>query len=112
MNDTPRSPGTPLEVPAAGFYEPWTFKVGDRVRCVPSPECRVAWEIEVEAVGHPDDEYGALGTVALVGRSERDGHRFKVDWDQERIWRGDWWYAAWYAAVELELISDAAEGEA
>lgn len=99
-----------------GVWEPITFEVGDRVQIRPSPECRVVPNggiAEYEDIeGHFPDEDGLIGEVreVLDGTHPlaRQGHRFRVHYEELVQFRGWWCHGGTYAAAEL-LPLDATE---
>jgi len=98
-----------------GPWEPWRPDVGQRVRCVPSPECRVQGSRRSSPAqrnglpfGHHPDEYGMTGVVILPGSfpAPDAAHRHRVLWDRSiRLPNGERPNCNAYAAIELEPIS-------
>lgn len=97
------------------FWEPWTPKIGQRVRVVLSGECQMQGSSDspkeqLRGEAHGGEKWnGKTGTVVRINwRPEltRQGHRFTVDWDEPE------WISGWprgikgdnYAAIELEPL--------
>jgi hypothetical protein len=98
-------------------WEPWTPVAGQRVRCVPSGECRYVGPPDTVAArntlepGHHPDEYGRMGFVLdlLLLRAVdpswtvEPSHRFIVLWDEPLMLpNGESGSCSSYAAIELE----------
>ena len=95
-------------------WEPWTFKVGDRVRILPHPECRavapkrtIGGQIGVPF--HSEILIGEIGHVWKIDEHEDlAGHRYLVEFGRQitdpKIPYPFW--LAFYAAIELELLED------
>ena len=96
-------------------WQPWTPKVGDRVRIRLSGECQA----EVQAgspmhragmlSGHVPDEHGMTGTVDMVNSREyvRDQHPYLVQFDRPLFLGNDCSCGDLYAAAELEPLEPA-----
>lgn len=106
------------------IYEPWVPEVGQRVRCRPSPECRVetSYETGIDGgmavaflgrAGHDPAEDGATGYVHTVAPRDDiptdpafDAHRFLVVYDEavtpSVVTEPQW--CQYFAAIELEAI--------
>jgi hypothetical protein len=90
------------------YWEPWTPKVGDRVRVRLSPECRHERQSSStrEMIGsHIPEENGRVGTVAPWPNPtwpRRNGHDICVVFDVPiavTAWRH--FYGCAFAAIEL-----------
>lgn len=98
-----------LEQEAPTFWEPYSFKVGDRVRVRLSGECY--WEENSRWPGspfepkHPDGEHGAAGVVLQIWSRELipSGHIYAVDFDHGVLVDDDrFHHGGLFAAIELE----------
>jgi hypothetical protein len=105
---------------APKWWEPVTFKVGDRVRVRLSGECQSEPHINSGAHHwgnplHVDSEHRAIGTIELMDKGSAEyydsiGHPFTVRFDEPvRItWRpGQLRPRGVFAAAELELLGAA-----
>jgi hypothetical protein len=127
VSDPLRPPDTPQEAlaqtwdeePEPGVWEPWMPMVGQRVRCVPSPECPVVGRNVSPAIrngfppGHHPSEYGMTGIVCRPGLFPMpdDLHPHLVLWDRAIVLpNGERTNCSGYAAIELEPLDDADEG--
>lgn len=91
------------------------FRIGDRVRCHPSPECRTQEYRPLSLCGleqrqHFDWEDGKTGRVSEF-RSFRT-HPILVHWDQPYFIDMVGYGGARYGPSELELLTPAPEAEA
>lgn len=94
-------------VPAA----PWTPKVGDRVRCVPSPECQEDWGGTTR--GHPMWALDVAGTIiphdhkfCVDSNASHARHPYRVALDEPMDEdRGTTW-ALYMSITELEPLHD------
>lgn len=98
--------------------EPWTPRVGDRVRVVINPECRLRPHPEsyepatAGLLGHYPFENGRVGTVVLPenavdGDAEyfaAQGHPYLVEYDIPFVVADFTCTMDFYAACELELM--------
>lgn len=99
------------------YWEPWTPKMGQRVRVRLSPECRgLSHESTVEEgyvgyrVGHPEEIDGCTGTVGLfppdMARIHTDdSHPYWVDLKTSPYVKGrGYCYGTALAAAEIEPL--------
>lgn len=100
------------------FVEPWTPRVGDRVRIGRLAECRAKLAVwsQGAAVGlvdrHLAAEDGLTGTVSTHPRDDEEtlayrrsiGHSYVVIYDQPVFVAGELWSGGGFAACELELL--------
>lgn len=92
------------------FVEPWKPQIGQRVRCVPSPECDVTWLTSGVPQGHPPEETGVWGTVdqmpdRFLSEPWARSHPYAVRFDCPGIKvNGEWWWGGMFAAIELEPL--------
>jgi len=97
-------------------WEPFSFKIGDRVRIRLSAECAVQFWGPRGVRGHPDGIDGAAGVVTKMGPSNlapwSDTHPICVTFDEPRMVQirdgGPPKMAEgnYFAAIELEKIED------
>jgi hypothetical protein len=110
------TPVQPLsdEPQGQAYWEPWTPKIGDRVRVRLSGECNVSGPVRetpsspiVHGPGHPAYQNGIEGTVTFCdpkctgGGAHATGHRVRVDY----LHPSGWLHHGHFAACELEKIS-------
>ena len=102
------------------FWEPVTFKVGNRVRVRLSGECQLEHQQDGPAHrrghidrGHAPEEDGAIGTVLAYRDSPStdwvaaQGHCIRVEFDDLVVIKGHPYSGSYYAAAELELLEAA-----
>jgi hypothetical protein len=102
------------------FWQPWQWKVGDRVRVRLSGECQLEYHdlspakrIAGICNGHLSAEDGLTGTVVEYGNSPdihafavKQGHPYSVQWDRNIRTGRFHWGGSNYAAAELEPNHD------
>lgn len=100
--------------------EPWTPKVGDRVRVALNGECqhlRERTSLKHGPIGilcgHQDGEHGRIGTVCidpLPANFDYGNHRYLVmfdkPWEHDNGFHRARMTGAHYAACELERLTD------
>jgi len=109
-------PVAPLtdEPQAPAFWEPWQFKIGDRVRVRLNGECNVTGPVRetpaspiVHGPGHLAYQNGMKGTVTPCatgctgGGAHATGHPIRVDY----LHPSGWLHHGHFAACELEPLT-------
>lgn len=100
-----------MDMPPDAYFEPWTPKIGDRVRVRLSGECQYSVRLGTSGPaiqGHSAGEDGVTGTVIewplAAWMRVGQGHDFAVEYDGPIESEGLTMRGAEYAACELEPL--------